>query len=197
MRVVFIRLGESSMNRSNLIQSHTETLLTRQGEQQAEAVGERARARFDFDAVYASDTIRARRTAELMDLDPDIQTDDRIAPFDFGEVTGQELDEFLAENPEYHPDAEGAVDRAFPGGESTADLYDRVADFVDDLVEAHGPDETIAVLCHNTQVVAARAYAKGEDAAVVMGVEVPNCTGFIADYDEDGWMVIEELAFDD
>jgi len=183
------------MNQSDLIQSHKETLLTRTGEQQAEATGKAIRERFDSDAVYASDYIRARRTAELMDFGVDVNTDTRLEPFDFGDIAGQDLATFIDENPEYSPDSEGAADLAFPGGESTVDVYNRVADFLDDIAETHSGDETAVVVTHNTQVTVGRAYVRDRDAEAALGVEVSNCTGFIAEHTGDKWEFSEDAVF--
>ena len=97
--------------------------------------------------VYASPLLRADQTARKLCAGVEIVHDDRLKEIDYGEAEGL-LRESLAEK---HPDLAAGWGRGddprFPGGENTADVAQRLWEFVDGLNVR--PGEGVAVVTHN------------------------------------------------
>ena len=64
-RIYMTRHGETVWNAEGRIQGHTDIDLSPRGRTQAQALGQRLED-VDFDAVYSSDLIRARETADII-----------------------------------------------------------------------------------------------------------------------------------
>ncbi len=189
MEIIFLRHGETYQNRKNIVQGHQDTNLTAKGKRQAKRLGDAIRERRDVDMVYTSDLDRAIRTAELMDLDAPHETDERLRELDFGTVSGGNLSEFIENNPEYDDSQPYALWTRFPKGESTADVYHRVTDALDDIIERHANNETIVIVGHHTSVSTALSYARGNGVDHTQEIEVPIGTGFHAIVDNGDWLV--------
>lgn len=63
-----VRHGETEWNVKGLIQGHTDVPLNKNGEEQAKLLGNDIRHE-NFDAIYSSDLLRAKRTAEILALE--------------------------------------------------------------------------------------------------------------------------------
>ncbi len=63
MKLFLVRHGETAANLNKVLQGHTQVPLTKRGIEQAKLLGVRLRSR-EVDAVYSSDLLRARQTAE-------------------------------------------------------------------------------------------------------------------------------------
>ncbi len=86
--------------------------------------------------VISSPLVRAMRTAEVLDLGPPIEIDERWTEVDYGEFEGEKLTDVPAEvwrqwrtDPHFRP----------PGGESLAELGLRVRVACEELFEPDGP----------------------------------------------------------
>lgn len=153
-RLLLVRHGESEWNRAGRIQGQTDTPLTELGFAQARKTGRfltQHLAAVDYH-IHASPMLRARQTAEVIAAAlgfaaSDIDVDARINDFDVGDIAGTRGWEQVAiEHPElawlrlndplrFHP----------PGGESGADFWRRLADFIEQpddglihLIVSHG-----------------------------------------------------------
>lgn len=84
-RLVLVRHGETEWSRSGQHTGRTDIPLTPHGEEQARAVAE-ALTEFDFALTLSSPLQRARRTAELAGLTPEI--DDDLLEWDYGGYEG-------------------------------------------------------------------------------------------------------------
>lgn len=148
-----VRHGETDWNRRGLIQGDSDIPLNGLGIRQAQALAERIGLE-SFDAVYASDLLRARRTAELSFPDADIMLDARLREINLGDFEGQ----VWADMPEDERSQiavwmMGPYDQKVPGGESSDDLRDRVSSWLADLpaagrVIAFAHGGTIAAILH-------------------------------------------------
>jgi alpha-ribazole phosphatase/probable phosphoglycerate mutase len=112
-----------------------------------------------LDAVYASPRLRAVQTAAA--LGGTITIDDRLRELDFGRLEGRTYDEIAREQPElFRRWMETPTQVRFPDGESYADLRERVASAVEDVVDA-GCEQTVALVSHGGVIRAALAVALG------------------------------------
>lgn len=137
MEIVFIRHGQTDLNKSGRIQGSSVNLsLNKEGREYAEE----AAKNFDpseFDAVYVSPLDRAVETAEIFTKgQKKLIPDDRLLEFDYGEWDG----ELLTEMKKKHPDAidpwgkvaKNYVDYA-SNGETHEELNKRCGDFLDEM----------------------------------------------------------------
>ena len=148
-RICFVRHGETDWNVELRMQGQIDIVLNARGQAQATAIGrrfERCRA----DALYSSDLVRARQTAQ-----PVAQALGLAAVFlpelrerHFGRCEGLTFAEIEARHPE---DARAIVSRdpdyVSPGGESRRQHVTRVLACVAALVERHR-GQTIVVVTH-------------------------------------------------
>jgi len=146
-RVILIRHGETDWNAEGRIQGHLPIPLNDRGLAQAEALSARL-ANIPFVALYSSDLLRARQTAEAIGRSSghEVCTDERLREWDLGILSG--LLRTVAE--ELHPEAFGIfrnriVDEPVPGGESIRARFNRVTDAVQDIAAAHRGDTVVAV----------------------------------------------------
>lgn len=84
------RHGETEWNAKGLIQGHTDINLTRNGIKQAKNLGKELKD-IDFNAVYSSDLVRAKKTAEIATLERKlaIVTLKALRERKFGKLEGQ------------------------------------------------------------------------------------------------------------
>jgi broad specificity phosphatase PhoE len=107
-------------------------------------------------AVYTSPLTRALETARAVAARHDLAAleMDELREIDFGQVDGLAFDELPAELREGLLHSPAKV--RFPGGETYAELQQRVCGTLDRLVAAH-PGDTIAVVSHAGSIRAALA----------------------------------------
>ena len=88
-----VRHGETLWNAKKVLQGHTDIPLNATGEAQARARGESLKD-IHFDAVYSSDLIRAKRTAEIITLERNlaITTTQALRERNFGTLEGKHSD---------------------------------------------------------------------------------------------------------
>lgn len=142
-----IRHGETQWNAERRVQGHTDVPLHDVGREQAVMTGQRL-ADNRFGAVYSSDLIRARETAEIIvaasNTGPyEIVLDERLREVSFGTLEGKtwtEMDEGVraVQN-------ERNLDFAPPGGESYRQMLDRLGAFADMLQERHSNYDVLVV----------------------------------------------------
>lgn len=194
MNLYIIRHGQTDMNVLHRMQGRTDTRLNEKGRQQArEAAKFLKKEGIVPDRVIVSPLDRARETAEIVSGRPrDLQEpDDRIIEMCFGEAEGKPNEE-LAQG-FYESFFRTVVDYEPPdGAESYEDLFDRIADFVEDLRKRyilrigetdvkercgdHGP--TIFVVSHGAALHALLAYVGHVERKDFWKIDVNNCAVF-------------------
>jgi probable phosphoglycerate mutase len=146
-RIILIRHGETDWNAEGRIQGHLPIPLNERGLAQAEAVAARLSA-VPFSALYSSDLLRARQTAEAIGRGSGqgVRGERRLREWDLGILAG--LMRTVAE--ELHPEAFGIfrnriVDDPVPGGESIRARFERVISAVQDIAASHTGETVVAV----------------------------------------------------
>ncbi|KKP66154.1 MAG: Phosphoglycerate mutase family protein [Candidatus Roizmanbacteria bacterium GW2011_GWA2_35_19] len=88
--IYLVRHGETDWNADGIIQGHSDIPLNKNGEKQAEELGKELK-RIDFDAVFSSDLIRAKKSAEIITSGKNINIITSIAlrERDFGSYEGK------------------------------------------------------------------------------------------------------------
>ena len=145
-----MRHGQTAMNAdNNRYCGVTDVELTSIGEQQAVDVGQRLQD-LSLDALFSSPLKRARRTAELLGLDKELQVDPRLIELDFGQWEGKTREEFIAEDPSswtnWNTDPEAHP--AGGDGETAKSVIDRLNSFYEEVLSKYNGG-IIAVVGHN------------------------------------------------
>ena len=147
--VVLLRHGETDMNRELRFQGHVDVSLNATGLEQARRLaarmtGERA------DALYASDLLRARQTAQPVAAQLALQPvpEPGLREQCFGRLDGTRVDEIKAQ----HPDCWAGwlrfdEDYCMPEGETTRQFHARVMEALQRLCAAH-PGQKLVLVTH-------------------------------------------------
>lgn len=126
--------------------------LTDKGRQQAASLAEQLKD-VDFDAIYVSQLIRTRQTAEIInqyhgvDIITDARLDENVSGFD-DYPTDAWITAMNTEGNDWNA--------TFNGGESLNDVLNRLIDFVDDLQSKQLG--AVLVVTHGTPVQLIRGY---------------------------------------
>ena len=149
-RICFVRHGETDWNIELRMQGHVDIPLNATGSAQAEALGRHFSKGMQADALYSSDLLRARQTAQPISdvlgvpIIPLVELRERS----FGCCEGLVIAEILERFPEEamamkRRDAEHVPQ----GGESRRQHHDRIRACVVKLVARH-PSQTLVVVTH-------------------------------------------------
>ena len=147
VRIVLIRHGETEWSASGKHTSVTDVPLLESGRRDAERLRERLAGR-DFALVLSSPRSRARETAALAGLTPEVDED--LVEFDYGSYEGRTTPEIREERPGWSVWADGA-----PGGE-TAEQVGARADRAIERALAAGGDVAVVAHGHFLRILAAR-----------------------------------------
>jgi probable phosphoglycerate mutase len=173
--LVLVRHGETEMNRELRFQGQVDVALNATGREQARRLAARL-AGEKADAVYVSDLLRARQTAEPIAGELALQpvADSGLREQAFGRVDGMRVDDIQREHPEawqgwlrFEPDF------AMPEGESTRAFHTRVMDAMRRLVAAH-PRQTVVVVTHGGVLDMIYRTARSLGLAGPRQSEIPN-----------------------
>lgn len=150
--LILVRHGRTDANRNGLLLGRLDVALDAAGEAQAAAV---AGAVGPVARVVSSPLARARSTAAAFGLPVDV--DGRWIELDYGRLDGTPLRDVPPErwaawrgDPAWRPD----------GGESLAELGERVRQACDDLVD-EARERDVVVVSHVSPIKAAVAWAMG------------------------------------
>ncbi len=153
-RVIFIRTGETDWNKHGRWQGWVAVPLNLAGKMQAAALAKFIR-HMGVSAIYASDLQRSLDTAKpIADmLNLNVITDKRLRERSVGLWQGLTIDEIRTWYAEEYrallADREGYV---IPGGESRAEVRERVVEAFQDIV-SKAAGETVAVVSHTTAIL--------------------------------------------
>lgn len=146
--IYLVRHGETEWNVSKTIQGQRDIPLNQKGEVQARQLRDKLKA-IHFDAVYSSDLIRARRTAEILNMERElaIATTQALRERSFGLYEGKPMNEAharlyeLLEKYKSHPHlVESRV-------ETNEQMVSRAIIFMREISIAH-PGKTVLVVSH-------------------------------------------------
>ena len=148
-RLILVRHCQSMGNLTKVFQGQTDFDISPLGEKQLELLALRLR-NVPIDTMYASPLIRAWKTAEAINRYHGLQIIpmDILKEIDIGDLAGRGpgrvFDGYpeLGENWRTHPER-----CAFPGGESTIDVYNRAKAVLSEIITEHR-GKTVAVISH-------------------------------------------------
>jgi broad specificity phosphatase PhoE len=173
--VLLARHGETDDNRQPLrFQGWRDTPLNDTGRRQAAELAERV-AGLGVRALWSSDLIRARETAEIVGagLGLEVRLDARLREANRGLWEGRLFDDVAREEPERFAAWMQAGDQwRFPGGESLQEQQDRVAACVEE-VRATGELPAL-VVCHGGSIRVMLCGSDPRGLAAFHEFKVPN-----------------------
>ena len=160
--LLLARHGETDWNSERRWQGHADQPLNARGREQARALAAELAER-SIDAVYSSDLLRARETAEIVaeQLGLEVRVDPALREVDVGSWSGLVHTEIEASDPDgFRRWQDGG--KGWEHGESYEEMGARVVAAVVSIAAAH-PDETVLVVSHGGSIRACRAAAAGLD----------------------------------
>lgn len=145
--VYLVRHGETDWNKKGIIQGKSDIPLNHTGIKQAEKLAYKLKE-IKFDKAYSSDLIRAKKTAEILILNRDLQLETNIAlrERDFGKFEGGHFS-FL-ENAKIHSVHKDRVSKLKAlGVETDESLQERVVNYINKISKVN-LGKTILVVSH-------------------------------------------------
>jgi broad specificity phosphatase PhoE len=155
------------MNAKRMIQGHTDTPLSEIGVKQAETLGKHL-SNEKYTRAFASNLQRAHHTARIIlsfsENPVEITVDKRLCERGFGEAEGKHV-------PDVHEEAKklGLQFHNYTpaGGETFADVQDRIQDFMSDLCklvdESEESPENVLIVTHGGWMVALMRFLSLHD----------------------------------
>jgi probable phosphoglycerate mutase len=186
------RHGETDWNRERRLQGQTDIPLNEAGRTQARALGARLRS-VAFSAAYSSDALRAQETAEIVVTDRSLVV---VAVPDlrerhYGRWEGHRVEDVMAADPEsWHAWQGSQRDRhAAPhGGESDAQIEDRLNRALGDIAASHA-DEAVLVVSHGG--VIGRILSRWLETKVPVPA---NCETYVVEVAGDARRLVEKIS---
>ena len=161
--LLIVRHGRTVANASGLLQGRVDNPLDVVGRQQAHEI---SLALGTVDIVVSSPLQRARETAEPLGLP--LRLDERWIELDYGEWEELPITEVTADQwTQWRSDSTFAP----PGGESLAELDQRVAEACNDLL-AEAAELNVAVFTHVSPIKSAMAWALGVEEQISWRLQV-------------------------
>lgn len=177
MEVHVVRHGETEANSEGRIQGLSDSPLTEAGKSNVEKVAH-ALKKQEYDVVFSSPLKRALDTAKLIaqEVKADIRVSTNLREICYGDWEGLPKDE-LREKRVWQRREQNKYTFTHPGryrgcpGQSYADIFDRVAEFFDQLIKSDFG--LILLVTHLGVVRNAKKHLEGcsSDSAVSFGLE--------------------------
>ncbi len=192
--LVLIRHGQTEWNREQRIQGNGDSPLTDLGRAQAAAAAA-ALLRFDFDALYTSDSGRALQTATPIMASSELAAtpEPRLRERHYGLFEGKTRQDIRREFPAIY-DAYQQRDPGFvaPEGESSAALQARAVEACTEIALRHSGG-TVAIVSHGGTIQAIARYVLNVPLDLQWRVRLENCGLTIVRYNDafpDRWWLI-------
>lgn len=155
IKLLLVRHGQTDWNVARRHQGQMDVPLNAEGVRQAQELAVRLRQDC-FDAIYSSDLQRALQTAQILAQGRTLQviTDARLREVSVGEWEGTYVEDNLRAHPERFTisHTNPSIPLA-PGGESTAQVALRTANFADEISRRF-PEGRVVVVAHGLTLAA-------------------------------------------
>ena len=179
-RIYLARHAESIANKERIFAGHFDVELSPKGHRQAQALADYIAQYFPVDVIYASDLRRTMSTALPISEKTGVPVipDMGLREIYAGEWEGMTYDQILCEYAEdYRVMSEDFPRSCCTGGESTAELYERISAAVMRIL-AENEGKNIMIVTHAGPIRVFTAYALGFAADCTDRVKYSANTGF-------------------
>jgi alpha-ribazole phosphatase len=147
LEIVFVRHGESEMNKERAYCGWTNSLLTKNGLEQAKLVGEKLSCE-DIDLIISSDLDRCLKTADIINSfhKKNITTEPDFRELHFGSWEGLSYGRICRDFPQKSKEWEkDFINFKIPRGESLFDMHQRVNNAFDRMIARHKEGKILIV----------------------------------------------------
>ena len=189
--LLLVRHGETAWNRARRWQGQHDLPLTALGDAQAVATARRLMVERPV-ALYSSDLIRARRTAELIGeaCQLEVQLDPGVREVDVGSWVGLTSDEAAARYPEGHA-RWVAGGTGWDDGETYPAMAERVVAAISRIASRYAASDRVVIVTHGGPIRAAAAHAVALEGDGRRRLAAgPNASLTTIDVHEDGWRLV-------
>ncbi len=181
VNLYLIRHGRQCIKLCNL-----DVELTSEGVKQAQLLRDRMK-NYQIDALYSSDLLRARETAEIINEGLGLTHEIRegIREISFGHLEGKSaeyIDEHFKEFNQKHKML--IEDIPYPGGESGQDVYERAMPVIMDIVKSGKKDIAIVMHGGTIRTILAALFGKDQANRFLFGFSLENTSITQLVYDE-------------
>ena len=204
-RLCMIRHGETAWNAEGRVQGQLDIPLNDVGRAQARATAE-ALAGHDFTAIYCSDLIRVRQTAEpaAKKFALPVSCDAALRERHYGMFERLTYVEVRERHPaEYARFRDKDPDFDFNGGESLSDFNERALRAIGEVIAKH-PGEQVLVFTHGGVLEMVYRHARAVGLSSARDFEIPNAGINWLEITPQAWKVMQwaqvahlEAALDD
>jgi probable phosphoglycerate mutase len=184
-RLLLLRHGRTAWNAVGRAQGHADVELDATGHDQASRAA-RHLAALRPAAIWSSDLLRARQTAEYLATGTGlpVKYDERLREYDVGQRQGLTLEEFAQRFPEAHAAWTGGAELpAVPGAEVAGEVVARVVPTLRECLGSLAGDETGVVVAHGA------AMRVGVVALLGWPLDL---TGSLRTVENCAWVTVEE-----
>ncbi len=159
-----VRHGQTDWNQEGRYQGQLDLPLNRAGLEEARRLAA-ILAQRPLVAIYSSDLLRARQTAEILARasGAPLILEARLREVALGEWEGQLFSDIRARYPaEIHARQLHPLHSRPPGGETLWEVWQRVKSAVDEIAARH-PAQEVAIVAHGLSLAALIAYQEDHD----------------------------------
>lgn len=190
-RFILLRHGQTELSVERRYSGRGNPELTAEGLRQARTAAERIAREGEIASIVTSPLLRARATADEVARVTGVEVHQHpgLIENDFGEWEGLTFAEAAARHPEIHSRWLGDVTVPAPGGESFAEVAERVAATKDELAERFS-GRTVVLVSHVTPIKLMLREALGVGPELLFRLHLDLASISIAEFFDDGGSVV-------
>ncbi|MEG0838922.1 MAG: histidine phosphatase family protein [Hydrogenoanaerobacterium sp.] len=194
-KIYFIRHGMTGANLKGLYVGRTNTPLCDDGREQLDLLKENC-GYPEIQKLYCSPLIRCRETAEILYPDTSTQIINDLVECDFGAFDGKSMDE-LKNEPAFISWTNSGMKTPPPGGESGAELEERVCNALNEILDDMMKNklQAVGVVTHGGVIMTLMArYALPQRESPYDWI-TENGTGYTVQFTPQMWMRDEAFEY--
>lgn len=153
--------SESDFNKRHIFTGRTDVVLTKEGLRKAGLAAKILKNR-QIDVAYRTSLTRTKQTLDvILKYHPDTQVviDDRLIERDYGDLSGQNKDEFAKAHPDLYPIYHRSYDIPPPNGESMVTVEKRVLSALHEIINRMKKEKiNILIVAHGNAIRPIRRY---------------------------------------
>lgn len=173
MNLYLTRHGQTDWNVQKKVMGKCDEPLNEKGKEQAIETRDKLKD-IDIDLIICSPLLRARQTAEIINLNRNIPIiyDNRIIERDFGEFEGKEQKDF-----DFYGYWNYYKNDKYQEAENIQEFFNRIYSFLDDITEKY-KDKNVLIVAHGGVSIPISCYFSNtipEGSLVETGLVLKNC----------------------